>query len=87
MPWVDAVLLGFGLAGWLLALIGAIRRGQHVCPVEQPTKAVLVNVAGLPESLRTLRGAPPQTYARPKGKAPAIIYHRIGTAVVYQPNA
>jgi hypothetical protein len=80
-------LLLLAIAGWLLALAGIRARRQHVCPIEQPDKAVLVNAAGLPESLRTLRGKPPVTYSRPKGKGPAILYHRIGTAVVYQPKS
>lgn len=87
MTWADVGLVALALAGWLLALAGVVSRRRHVCPIEQPEKAVLVNAAGLPESLRTLRGKPPLTYARPKGKAPAILYHRIGTAVLYQPKA
>ena len=90
MHWVDAVLLAVGwvftvaLACWLTS---AIQRRRHVCPVDPPTKAVLVNAAGLPESVRSLKGAAPETYSRPKGKDPAIIYHRIGTAALYQPKA
>lgn len=84
------MLIAISLAGWMLAGglgLWVYRLRQHTCPVEQPTKAVLVNSAGLPESLRTLRGAPPVTYSRPKGRDAAILYHRIGTAAVYQPKA
>lgn len=72
-------VLGWGTAAWLY-----LWRARHVCPVEVPTRAVLLNYAGLPESCRTLRKAPPESYSRPRGKDPALIYRRIGTAVVYQ---
>lgn len=84
------MLIAISIVGWLLA--GGLglwvhRLRRHRCPIDVPTKAVLVNTAGLPESLRSLRGAPPVTYSRPKGRDAAILYHRIGTAAVYQPKA
>lgn len=72
------------LAGWALAYRLHIAKVDHVCPVEPPTKAVLINFSGLPESIRTLRGPAPKTYSRPRGHNPAIVYERIGTAAVYQ---
>lgn len=70
--------------GWGVALALAIAFKWHTCPIEHPTRAVLVNAAGLPESMRTLRTAPPKEYTRPHGRGPAQVYPRIGTAVVYQ---
>lgn len=74
-------LVGWGVAGWLWQ-----RARTHVCPVEVPTKAVLVNAAGLPESLRSIPRTPPETYSRPHGKGAATIYRRVGTAILYQPR-
>ena len=82
-----AIALVFALAGWLGWLTSAMQRRRHVCPVcpiEQPSKAVLVNSSGLPESLRTLRGMPPKTYVRSHGKGKASEYRRVGTAAIYQ---
>jgi hypothetical protein len=75
------------LVGWGVALALFVALKRHTCPIEPPTKAVLVNKAGLPESIRTLRGAPRETYSRAHGKDPAWIYHRVGTAAVYQTDA
>ena len=71
--------LGWGVAGLLYA-----RWQRRAWPMEPPTRAVLLNHAGLPESCRTLKGEPPLTYSRPHGKDPATVYRRTGTAIVYQ---
>jgi hypothetical protein len=84
MQVVACVFAVLALAGWALAYRLHIAKVDHVCPTESPSKAVLLNFAGLPESIRALRQAPPKTYSRPQGNKPAIIYERIGTAVVYQ---
>jgi hypothetical protein len=80
--------LSVALLGWLIAIVcgGALwyRVRTHRCPIDPPTRAVLLSRSGLPESIRTLRGAPPATYSRPRGRAAARIYARIGTAAVYQ---
>jgi hypothetical protein len=78
------MVLILAIAGWGFALALAVALKRHRCPIEYPTKAVLVNSAGLPESLRTLRGPAPKEYTRPRGKGAATIYPRIGTAVLYQ---
>jgi hypothetical protein len=73
--------------GWVTVLVLTVIMRRHRCPIEQPSRAVLVNHAGLPESIRTLRMAPPKEYTRPHGKQPPTIYTRIGSAVVYQATA
>lgn len=78
------LLIAVAILGWLVALVVTALYVRHQCPIEAPTRAVLLNSAGLPESVRTLRGAPPKEYARPHGRSPATIYHRIATAAVYQ---
>lgn len=80
--WALAVLalVGWGIAGRL-----AFLRARHICPFQPPTKAVLLSRSGLPESMRSLKGAAPATYSRPHGKGPAILYQRVGTAALYQP--
>lgn len=78
------MLIVLAISGWGIALALAVALRRHQCPIEQPTKAVLVNSAGLPESLRTLRGPAPKEYSRPRGKGAATLYPRIGTAVIYQ---
>lgn len=81
---VASICAVLALAGWIAAWRLFVARKQHVCPVQPPDRSVLLNYAGLPESVRSLKGAPPKTYARPHGDKPAIVYARIGTAAVYQ---
>jgi hypothetical protein len=82
---IVAILLGLiVMSGWVRAYVLHRARAAHVCPIAPPDKAVLVNYAGLPESIRPLRGPAPATYSRPHGNKPAIIYERIGTAAVYK---
>jgi hypothetical protein len=79
------VLLALALIGWLAALVLGVQRYRHACPHDAPTRAVLLDHRGAPESCRTLRGAAPPTYHRPHGKGIATVYRRVGTAAVYQP--
>jgi len=81
------VLAALALMGWSAALALYLQHGSHVCPIQPPTHAVLVNASGLPESVRHLRKDAPETYSRPHGREPATIYYRIGTAALYQPKA
>lgn len=81
------VALAAALIGWSAALALYLQHQAHVCPIQPPTHAVLVNASGLPESLRQLRGTAPETYSRPHGREPATIYDRIGTAALYQPKS
>lgn len=78
------VLLILAVSGWSVAGFLWSRSRRHRCPIAPPTKAVLVNHAGLPESIRHLRGAPPKSYSRPRGSGPATEYRPIGHAVIYQ---
>ena len=71
--------------GWLAALVLWVQRRQHTCLHEAPSKAVLIAANGIPESIRTLRGRPPQSYTKPHGKGIHTLYKRVGTAAVYQP--
>lgn len=79
------MLEALAIGGWLVALVLWCLRFQHVCPTEAPTRAVLLDHRGAPESCRTLRGSAPPTYHRPHGKGIATVYRRVGTAAVYQP--
>ena len=88
------MIIAIAIVGWAVAVALAVDRRRYRQPVvfpahvaETPSRAVLVNSAGLPESLRTLRGPAPKEYTRPHGKGVATIYQRIGTAVVYQATA
>lgn len=81
------VVAAVALIGWSAALALYLQQRSHVCPIQPPTHAVLVNASGLPESLRQLRGNAPETYSRPHGREPATIYHRLGTAALYQPKS
>lgn len=86
------MLTAVAILGWIVASLAiaggwyyrrALRR--HQCPLEPPTRAILVSASGLPESMRTFRnGIAPEMYTRPRGKAAAIEYRRVGTAVLYQ---
>lgn len=78
------VLAVLAIAGWFSAWRLYCQRRDHRCPIEQPTKAVLVNAAGLPESIRSLRGVPPKTYTRAHGRGVSTEYKRVGTAAIYQ---
>lgn len=82
---LSLVLWALGVAGWIVAYV-LYRRVRTSAPVPDGaiTKALLVNRAGLPETLRTLRTAPPKTYARAHGKGIATEYVRTGTAAIYQ---
>ena len=88
---MSVALIVVAVLGWLVAAgcLGyywfVIR--THVCPIEVPTRAVLVSKSGLPESIRTLRGAAPLTYSRPRGPRASWIYVRVGNAAVYQTDA
>jgi hypothetical protein len=82
---IVVILLGLiAASGWAYAYTLHRARAAHVCQITPPDKAVLVNYAGLPESIRSLRGPAPATYSRPHGSKPAILYERIGTAAVYK---
>jgi len=87
MAIVAMIFAILAVAGWIVASYLYSARKQHVCPIEPPKSAVLLNYAGLPESHRALRGDTPKTYSRPRGDKPAIVYERIGTAVVYKATA
>ena len=90
MHWVDAVLVGFALSGWIVALVLAVKAGLHVCPVDAPSvtapfseptttaqMAVLLSASGEVESVRKLRTEqrPPAVMYRPHGTKPATAYH------------
>lgn len=79
------------VVGWLGAVIAAGTYWRHTrwhgCILDPPTRAILLSKGGVPESVRALRGAPPLTYSRPRGKRAAAIYARAGTAVLYQTDA
>lgn len=72
------------LAGWAVAALLWRRQQQHVCPVERPTRALLLDASGRPESVRSLRGALPPVYTRPRKGQPAQVYAKCGVAAVYQ---
>lgn len=80
-------LLILAVSGWIAAGFFGARLRRHRCPIDPPTKAVLVNHAGLPESVRHLRGVPPKSYSRPRGSGPATEYRPAGHAVIYQATA
>lgn len=82
MIWALLILLA--ASGWIVAgFLWALRR-RYATMAGLVTKAVLINSAGLPESMRHLKGVPPKTYYRPRSGGPATEYRPIGHAVVYQ---
>lgn len=83
---MTVAILGWLVAAGCLGYYWVVLR-PHVCPVDPPTRAVLLSKRGLPESIRTLRGAAPLTYSRPHGARAAWIYVRVGNAAVYQTDA
>lgn len=77
-------LLLLAACGWGVAGFFWSRLARHQCPIAPPTKAVLINSAGLPESIRHLRGPAPKSYHRPRANAAPTEYRPIGHAVIYQ---
>lgn len=75
------------ILGWIVAVVLAVYVWRHRCPVDPPTRAVLLNISGLPESIRSCRGPLPKTYTRNHGKQPPTVYAPAGTAAVYQATA
>lgn len=78
------VLAMLAVLGWGLALTLAALQRRRVKPFAKPTKALLVDVSGRPESLRTLHGDLPPTYTRPRKGKPSQVYAMGGVAQIYQ---
>jgi hypothetical protein len=83
---VLAIAIILAVLGWMAAGYCYSRLRRRLVE-HTPTKAVLLNYAGLPESCRTLKGSAPREYTRPHGRGPATTYARAGIAIVYQATA
>ena len=72
------------VTGWVCAITLALLQRRRVRPFEKPSKALLLDKSGRPESVRTLRGDLPPVYTRPRKGQPAQVYEPCGVAQIYQ---
>lgn len=83
-------MLALALVGWLAAVIFAALAFKQQSQASADASAgalthlVMLDRAGVPESVRILTGAPPRDVTRAHGKAAASKYVRVGTAALYR---
>lgn len=82
MAWAIAAVAVLAILGWAMAGVFYARLLRS--PGERPGKLVMLDYAGRPESVRTIRTSVPETVTRPRGRGPAMPYRRLCAAVIFQ---